>query len=731
MPENKLSNLSSRAHERHLEAILQSAVDYAVLTLDIEGRITSWNRGATRLLGWEPEEILGQSAEVIFTPEERTRGVPATEMEQARTRGRASDERWHQRKDGSVFWANGEMMPLIDPETQAFEGYLKILRDRTEQEMLRQENVRAQDALRRSEEKLKLALDAVEVIGLWNWDIRANRVITDERFALSFSVDPRQAKEGVPIDDFMASIHPEDRPGVSEAIRRAIEDRTELSAEYRLCAPGRAERWLLARGRCQYDPAGNPVQFPGAAIDITDRKITEQALAQSESFNRTVLESISDAFYAVGTDWRFTYINARAEKLLGRRREDLLGKVYWDEFPQAVGSLPYQAHLEAARNRKVVRCEARSMLSGSWIDLSIFPSATGLSVYFRDITDRKRAEARLSEVATNLSLAIEATELGMWEIDLSTGEIVWSDRTRLILGTPADSRITAETVYETLHPEDVPATRAAFARMLNPELREDLNIEFRILDREGGPQRWVVARARAFVDGETGSEIGRVIGTVLDITEKKRSEEHLRLLVNELNHRVKNSLAMVQAVAAQTLRSTDSLAEARDSFTARLISLAKAHDLLTSENWEGTDLREVVSRTMESHIGGDEERFRISGPSVRLTPKTALSLSMAFHELATNAVKYGALSNDFGRIEIAWSVAVTEQARHLHLTWRESGGPTVLPPTRRGFGSRLIERGLAAELGGTVTIEYHPEGLACTVDAPLPSEDRGQNHQHA
>jgi PAS domain S-box-containing protein len=205
---------------------------------------------------------------------------------------------------------------------------------------------------------------------------------------------------------------------------------------------------------------------------------------------------------------------------------------------------------------------------------------------------------------------------------------------------------------------------------------------------------------------------------VFDVTARKRSEEHLRLLNDELNHRVKNLLATVQSVAWQTLGDAVSLAHARQDFTSRLMVLAKAHDLMTMRNWDGATIAELVSLTVEAHQG-TKRRFLAAGPDIRLPTKAALSVSMALHELATNAIKYGALSNETGQVSIDWRILDGIEGRCLTLRWRESGGPPVEPPARKGFGSRLIERGLAAELSGVAQMDYDRSGLVCTVEAPL------------
>lgn len=196
--------------------------------------------------------------------------------------------------------------------------------------------------------------------------------------------------------------------------------------------------------------------------------------------------------------------------------------------------------------------------------------------------------------------------------------------------------------------------------------------------------------------------------------EQARAEQHQLLLINELNHRVKNTLASVQGIAFQTLRGEVSLAEGRARFEARLMALSGAHNLLTEENWGGASLERVVSDSIE-HLAGEAGRFDIEGEPLRLAPRAALALAMALHELGTNAAKYGALSTDGGRVSISW----TQEGDGLHLCWRESGGPPVEPPGRRGFGSRLIERGLAADLGGTATLDFDPSGLRCDIKASL------------
>jgi PAS domain S-box-containing protein len=229
-------------------------------------------------------------------------------------------------------------------------------------------------------------------------------------------------------------------------------------------------------------------------------------------------------------------------------------------------------------------------------------------------------------------------------------------------------------------------------------------------------------------------ESGNVVqhfASFADLTKQKQVEEHLRFLLDELNHRTQNTLATVQGIAVQTLRGAADK-KVVDAFEGRILALSKAHGLLGRKLWETVSLRDVIDQILQPFGFNDHRvaRLSVEGDDVRLQPKAALTLAMVFHELATNAAKHGALSNGgAGKIDIACQVEPTPQGHRMRLQWQESGGPPVTPPGRKGFGSRLIEGGLALELDGEVRLNYEPAGVLCLIIMPVPAHGDWMNHE--
>jgi PAS domain S-box-containing protein len=238
--------------------------------------------------------------------------------------------------------------------------------------------------------------------------------------------------------------------------------------------------------------------------------------------------------------------------------------------------------------------------------------------------------------------------------------------------------------------------------------------------RKDGSEFW----AALFIS-PVRDDSGNVIehfASFVDLTRHKEEQAQSRMLINELNHRVKNTLTTVQSIVAQTLRNTSDPEVIRESIESRVLALSRSHDLLTREKWESAGLLDVVNAALEPFgiANGRSERFRVTGKNVRFPPNAALALGIAFNELATNAVKYGAFSGETGCVRIGWTIEPSPAGDRLILTWSEENGPPVTSPSRKGFGSRVIERGLAIELGGTTRLDYRPDGVVCTIDIPAP-----------
>jgi two-component sensor histidine kinase len=291
-----------------------------------------------------------------------------------------------------------------------------------------------------------------------------------------------------------------------------------------------------------------------------------------------------------------------------------------------------------------------------------------------------------------------------------------SDDCKISFGRSPGEPFTYEDFLDTLVPADRDRVRDAICEAIVGA--SDYDIEYQV-QLPGGETRWIHARGQS-IDRADGTP-DTMAGITLDITERKRVEEHRVLLANELTHRVKNTLATIQSIVNQTLRSAPSLDAARKTLEARLVSLAAAHDILTQDAWEGTTLGEIVAKATAPFQTGAAPRFRIRGPHIRLTPRVSLAFSMALHELATNAMKYGALSNEHGQVRLEWSLVDEAGADALVLRWEEVDGPPVTAPTRTGFGSRMIERALAQEIDGRAEIDYRPAGVVFIAQAPLPS----------
>ncbi len=393
----------------------------------------------------------------------------------------------------------------------------------------------------------------------------------------------------------------------------------------------------------------------------------------------------------------------------GRHMRDVVGEVAYADL---------EPHIEAVLAGETVRFESRvSYKDGGprHIEASYIPRCgeggriEGFYVMVADASDRKAAEAALRHSERRYRQIFDGANDYIFTADTEQRLTDANPACALAMGMHRDELI-GRSIRDFVSAEGWEQT----TRMLRQKLEHGgtTRHDIEVFAPDGRRMYWEINSSLAY------DIAGNVVGLhaiARDVTERHESEERQRLLVNELNHRVKNTLALVQGLAVQSLAEGRDMKEARGVFEQRLSALARAHDLLTRESWSGATLSELVDAST-GHFNQPPGRIESRGKVLRLEPKAAVSLSLALHELATNAAKYGALSSPGGRVVIEWQ---TGARNRLLIEWTEHDGPAVDPPARRGFGLKMVERVLGADLGGSAAIEFRTEGLRCLIEAPL------------
>jgi PAS domain S-box-containing protein len=414
----------------------------------------------------------------------------------------------------------------------------------------------------------------------------------------------------------------------------------------------------------------------------------------------------------------------------GQTHEDFTADVRFFDIDgkplERSGFADVMASGEAARDleRIVERADGSRVI----VSLNIDPLRNGKGEIigavncFLDITERKRTEAALEhsrqlalEQEQRLAATYEHAAIGISEIAPDGSFLRVNEAISAITGLSREYLL-ASKLFRHTHPEDAEPDREGFRKQVGGELNF-YSVEKRFI-RKDGRVIWMSVRSSPVRD--TDGKLLYLVRVVQDITERKAAEQRAKLLVDELNHRVKNTLATVQSLASQSARGAPTPAAFRESFEGRLIALSKAHDQLTQHHWESADLRELLTGSLAPYAGA--ERVVLRGEDILLRPRAVLTLAMAFHEFATNAAKYGALSAPGGRVEIRWQPVRLEGGDGrglLQIEWREEGGPPVEEPQQRGFGTKLIEGSVMAELGGSARLLFAPQGLRCEISIPL------------
>lgn len=730
-----------REGDRRARAILDSAVDYGILSTDLTGRVTSWNVGAERVLGWTEAEMLGRPAHVIFTEADIAAGIPETEMEAALLHGRGTDERWHRKKDGSRFWANSEIMPLKDEHGMPG-GFIKTLRDRTEQRDAAGRH-QADAAFMRS--VLGSSADCIKVL-----DLDARLTFMNEGGMETMEVSDFNAIRGCPWPDFWRDRGHADAVAAIETARAGGVGHFQGQAETFLGTP----KWWDVQVTPILGADGKPDKLLSVSRDITGPKTVEAELAASEARWRGLFTGMQEGFFlaellrdAAGraVDYRFLEINPAFARQSGLPA-DVAGRTIRGLVPDIDQAL-IDRYARVVETGEPILFEVG--VPGLGRDFEVRANRERderFRCLFLDITDRKRSERRrtamtelgdrLRDVGDKTDIVRVAAEITGHILGLSHcgyGQVDPQKETILVAGewtAPGrdnlaglhhfrayGSYIACLKAGEDVVIPDVthdPRTAADATALVGIGGRALLNLPvtehgcfvglFYALRPEAYP--WSpddIGFARTVAD-RTRAAIARI-----------EAEERQHLLNQELSHRLKNTLALVQSIASQTLRNAGDMGEAREALDARLVALGKAHDILLRGRGDGASLTIIVTEALALHQDR-ADRFAFGGPDLPVGPSAALALGLILHELATNATKYGALSRPGGQVHLTWAIRDTDGTAAFQLVWTERGGPPVTPPSRTGFGSRLIQRGLSS---GTVESDYRPSGLVCTLTTPL------------
>ena len=586
------------------------------------------------------------------------------------------------------------------------------------------ERRRHEEAVKDSSDRLQLALDGAE-LGVWSIDLRTGRHDNDARdrriHGHCAHAPPRTLAEA------RSFVHPADLPNLDAAFAASKQAGEGLKAEYRL-APvsshghGGQERWIAVEGRVVRRANGGPAQLLGVTRDITRRKQAEQALAE-----RDRQLALAGKIALVGT---FTFdigsgrmhvspgyaaIHGLPEGAAETNRADWRSRVHPDDLPRLDASLQGDidgGHADHYCDYRIVRSDGEIR----WIEARSFISYDRDGAAHRivganiDVTERKKADLALAERNLQLALAEKTAMVGSVAYDVDADKMQISAGYAAIHGFPdGTSEILRRDWRTGVHREDVTRLEELRGRVFR-ERADEYGADYRIV-RPGGDIRWI--EARSLVSYGCDASPRRVVGVNIDVTERKRAEEHQRVLVAELDHRVKNVLATVSAVAAHTLDASSSMAHFVAALDGRLRSMASAHELLSDRQWRGIPLAELMRNELAAYATRDN--IEINGPEVMLRPEAGQAMAMVVHELVTNAAKHGALSIPSGRVSVRWHRELNGSDRFVFV-WRETGGPRVEAPGKSGYGTGVVRELVPYEFGGTVDYSFVPEGVRCRLE---------------
>jgi PAS domain S-box-containing protein len=451
----------------------------------------------------------------------------------------------------------------------------------------------------------------------------------------------------------------------------------------------------------------------------------QNELDKTQALLKAVNENTPTFIYAKDNSGALVFANAAVLQSLSRRPEEVLGRTdvdFLQDQEQARIIMKTDAEVRDTRITKTIE-EAVTVLDGSTRiflstktpHVSASGAVVGMIGVSVDITDRKKLEQDLATSEERLRLGSEAARFGTYDFYPSTNQLVWSDQLRTIMQVTPQADVTPELFFNIVHPDDR-AEVAKFVKstIVSPQGNSFHEQEYRVI-LQGGEVRWLLDRGTSQWATAPVRKIERVTGAVVDITELKLAQQRSALLTNELLHRGRNQMAVIASIANRSLSGQRSLDEGREVFVKRLMAISRSMDALTTTGLEAGELSAIVRSELESLL----DRVDMKGPVVTLGARATQNFALAVHELATNAIKYGSLSVASGRVAVNWEILTRSTGPVLKFSWKETGGPPAVSPTREGFGTIIIKHNIAQEFKANVHLDYTEQGLTYEFEVDL------------
>lgn len=695
--------------EERYRTLVEAANDI-IYTTDLDGRFLSCNAAGYRTLGFRSGELIGRPlSSLVVGDGHQFTAEQLTEPDNGQTR----EIKILSRSGKPLIWEISSR--LVQGARGRPETVLSIARDITDRK-------RADEALRANEERLRMALAGVGA-GVWDYDFATKSTTWSpemmELYGIREGAGPPSRK------GLLSLIHPDDRERIRLGAEKHIEQGGLFATDFRVQRPDGRLVWISSRGVVDLGPDGHAVRARGIDQDVTAARnaeiLREQLLrTTAEQLNelQSLYNSATIGLALLDRELRFQRVNSVLAEVSGLLAEEHIGKLLWDVVPSfrtAAEPLVRQV-LESGEPVKGVEIAAETASRPGalrmWL-LQFYPlkspdgTVAGIGVICEEVTERRLALLGQAHLAAIVESSTD-------------GIISWSMDGRIRSWNPGAERMFGYTAAE--------AIGQTPALLVPPDSGEPPN---GIYDRAKTGERLTLEGRRRRKDGTdipvsiSASPMrdsrGRIVAVSVifrDISEQKRREEHTRFIMRELSHRSKNLLAVIQAMARQTARTSRGLNDFQERFTARVKGLSQSHDLLVKRDWRGVPVDELVRAHVSPFVDRAEQVLVLSGPGLILKPEAAQNLGLALHELATNASKHGALSSPTGQIEIRWGIEQHDGQRRFRMMWRESGGPEIEAPKRRGFGHSVVEAMVGRALEGEARLDWRREGLVWNLDVP-------------